>query len=154
MTKIISRSEAEAAGLKHYFTGKPCKRGHVAERFVSTKTCMHCSRESTIAWQAANPEKHAKRTDDWNASNPAKRRMLRRKYNSEWAKANPKKNRMKVRKYRAKKYSAELFARIDRGLERTKATGAFLDEQTAIELFRAQHNAFEFIESEPQSKGA
>lgn len=28
-----------------YFTGKPCKRGHVAERFVSTRNCVECNRE-------------------------------------------------------------------------------------------------------------
>jgi hypothetical protein len=34
--EIISRKEAKAAGLTRYFTGKPCKRGHVVERRVDT----------------------------------------------------------------------------------------------------------------------
>lgn len=25
-----------------YFTGKPCKRGHVAERYLSTRGCVEC----------------------------------------------------------------------------------------------------------------
>ena len=40
----ISRLAAEQAGLKNYFTGQPCKYGHVAFRLVSTRTCAECSR--------------------------------------------------------------------------------------------------------------
>jgi hypothetical protein len=32
----IGRDEAKALGLKRFFTGKPCKHGHVAERGLST----------------------------------------------------------------------------------------------------------------------
>jgi hypothetical protein len=43
--KICSEREvAKANNSSTYFTGKPCKRGHVAERFVSTYTCVECSR--------------------------------------------------------------------------------------------------------------
>lgn len=30
--EIISVADAGAAGLKRYFTGRPCKNGHVSER--------------------------------------------------------------------------------------------------------------------------
>jgi 5-methylcytosine-specific restriction endonuclease McrA len=39
---IISRKEAKARGLKHYFTGKPCKRGHIALRLTSAEMCTVC----------------------------------------------------------------------------------------------------------------
>lgn len=42
--KIISKSEAKELGLKRYFTGKPCKQGHVAEKTVSKSTCVECAR--------------------------------------------------------------------------------------------------------------
>jgi hypothetical protein len=42
--QIISRAEAKAKGLKRYFTGKPCKHGHVAERQVFNATCVECER--------------------------------------------------------------------------------------------------------------
>lgn len=42
MTEIISRPEARAAGLRHYFTGAPCKRGHAAPRYVDNMTCTAC----------------------------------------------------------------------------------------------------------------
>jgi hypothetical protein len=71
--EIISRQEAKARGLKRYFTGEPCPKGHVTERHVSSGTCCECTRLSQIienltpeqiekvrattrAWQQANPE--------------------------------------------------------------------------------------------------
>lgn len=39
------RKEALSAGEDSYFTGKPCKRGHVAERWSSNGRCKECSRE-------------------------------------------------------------------------------------------------------------
>jgi hypothetical protein len=42
--QIISKAEAKAKGLRLYFTGKPCKHGHVAEREVFNATCAECER--------------------------------------------------------------------------------------------------------------
>jgi hypothetical protein len=41
--EIIARSEAKAKGLKRYFTGKPCKHGHVSERYVVAWHCCECA---------------------------------------------------------------------------------------------------------------
>jgi len=53
MTAIVSRAEALELGLKRYYTGKPCKHGHVAERYVSGKAkgkggCVECLDVSAI----------------------------------------------------------------------------------------------------------
>lgn len=40
----ISRAQAKEDGKKQYFTGYPCKYGHVAARFVNKNTCVECSR--------------------------------------------------------------------------------------------------------------
>lgn len=45
MTTKISRAEAKALGLKRYFTGEPCKNGHVAEKDTSGGGCVECRRE-------------------------------------------------------------------------------------------------------------
>jgi hypothetical protein len=37
---IVTRAEALARGLTRYFTGKPCKRGHISER--SDRWCIAC----------------------------------------------------------------------------------------------------------------
>jgi hypothetical protein len=44
MTKVITRTQARKQGLPHYYTGKPCKYGHVAERAVRNCDCMLCER--------------------------------------------------------------------------------------------------------------
>lgn len=45
---IITREDARNQGLKHYFTGKPCPRGHIDYRFVSVGTCKACGREKAM----------------------------------------------------------------------------------------------------------
>lgn len=42
MPELISRKDAKAAGLKRYFTGVPCKRGHFDERRTSNGSCVEC----------------------------------------------------------------------------------------------------------------
>lgn len=42
--EIISRKEAKIAGLTQYFTGKPCKYGHVHTRKVTNGGCVECHR--------------------------------------------------------------------------------------------------------------
>ena len=54
--ELISRKDALAQGLKHYFTGKPCKRGHVSHRFVSTRQCACCVNQHTRTYYAEKPE--------------------------------------------------------------------------------------------------
>jgi len=44
------RKAAQLAGKKRYFTGQPCVRGHVAERFVSTKACTECANQAAHQW--------------------------------------------------------------------------------------------------------
>lgn len=39
---IIERPEAKKLGLIRYFTGRPCKRGHISERQVSNSNCCEC----------------------------------------------------------------------------------------------------------------
>lgn len=37
--------EAKDAGQRYYFTGKPCRKGHIAQRLVANKGCILCARE-------------------------------------------------------------------------------------------------------------
>ena len=43
----ITRSEAHGAGMDRYFTGEPCKFGHRAQRYVSTRNCVECMAQRT-----------------------------------------------------------------------------------------------------------
>jgi len=50
-----TRAEAKAVGATHYFTGKPCKHGHIAPRLVKG-TCIECRK---IEWQVENERRKA-----------------------------------------------------------------------------------------------
>ena len=48
--KPISRKIARERGLVRYFTGKPCKHGHVAERLLSNRACVVCAKLRGDQW--------------------------------------------------------------------------------------------------------
>lgn len=50
--QIMTRAAAHAAGLKHFYTGRPCKKGHDRERVVSTGACMGCLAGYAKAYRA------------------------------------------------------------------------------------------------------
>lgn len=56
MREIISAKEARARGLSTYFTGKPCKRGHVSERSVQAWDCVECTIIRARQRYADNPK--------------------------------------------------------------------------------------------------
>ena len=89
MQTIISRAEAKAQDLKHYFTGKACGKGHVCDRYVSSWSCVECdrekSRESSKRWRDENPEKSRAQSKRWKTDNPEKHRANVKG----WKKENP-----------------------------------------------------------------
>jgi hypothetical protein len=50
---IITYETAKASGLKRYRTGRACRNGHAAERFVSSRACVECDRKN---WQRVRPK--------------------------------------------------------------------------------------------------
>lgn len=50
--------EARLVGAKHYFTGKPCKNGHVSKRNVTYNKCLDCDRDRHLE-SRADPKKNA-----------------------------------------------------------------------------------------------
>lgn len=42
--QIINRADAAVQGLTHFYTGRLCQQGHDAKRYVSTGTCIACSK--------------------------------------------------------------------------------------------------------------
>jgi 5-methylcytosine-specific restriction endonuclease McrA len=55
--EIISRKDAKMAGLRHYYTGNPCKHGHVSLRAVRNLTCCECLRVKAAKRCADFPER-------------------------------------------------------------------------------------------------
>lgn len=70
MQAIISRKDAKAAGLKFFFTGVPCSKGHVVERRASNGDCSACMKFRRDAWFAANRATSNARRAKWRSDNP------------------------------------------------------------------------------------
>ena len=77
MLELISKCEAKKAGLRHYFTGNLCPKGHVSKRYVSGGHCFDCIKEKTekrkiwnSKWQKRNKEKCAKYSAEYRKRNP------------------------------------------------------------------------------------
>ena len=128
--EIITRSEAKSNGLVRYFTGNPCKHGHIAERQTSNGGCIKCRYEIEKRWIVNNQELHRTklrrqaaryRRDDperirrikrnWELRNPDKvyekgRRWSaanperKRAHNKKWQDANKDKVRIKNKSYK------------------------------------------------------
>jgi len=73
--KPSNRAAARAIGASRYFTGKPCSKGHITERFL-TGTCVACSRIAIAAWAKRNPEEGNRRSAKWRELNPEKWRAV------------------------------------------------------------------------------
>lgn len=80
--RTISWAQAREQGLKQYFTGVPCKHGHVAARDVSDRSCYECKLLKAAAWKKANADKHAEINRRWSAANPQTRRRTQLKQRS------------------------------------------------------------------------
>lgn len=75
--ELISRKEAVSIGLKFYFTGKPCKNGHISKRYTAKSYCLECSRLSALESQNKNPERKRQNQSRYHEKNKEK---LKKKY--------------------------------------------------------------------------
>lgn len=112
---IISHKEAKQQGLQFYYTGKPCKKGHVCDRWVSCRMCKQCSKDEQKhrkAWKLRNVERVRDLQKKYFASDPEywkkyheERYLKNRDHllegNKKWRDANPGKVAAKVRKRQA-----------------------------------------------------
>ncbi len=92
---IVTRAQAKAASLRRYFTGKPCKRGHIAQRLTSKSMCIECTKMLCDEYQARYPERvkaskaryidanrqeHYARVSRWESRNRDKKRSYSRNW--------------------------------------------------------------------------
>lgn len=61
--EIVTRQEAKSFGLIRYFTGEPCKYGHISERNTCNGICLVCANEKQkVRWRATYKPKPKKRS--------------------------------------------------------------------------------------------
>jgi hypothetical protein len=165
--EVISREAAKAAGLKFFFTGKPCRNGHIAERYMTGWACVECSREYQKLPKEDRPKRpfkmgardaaKANGLVRYNIGKPCKNGHLTGRYVSNgycvtctlekaavWEKSNWKKVSGKKRGYQEKwfasnpKYRTEYYHKnSERVLERRRAT---YEENS--EVIKARHKIY------------
>ncbi len=111
MTAIISREEACERGLKYFFTGKPCRFGHIAPRYI-TRQCKECTRQHTktrlIRIKSNETLLQKKRESQHLYENTERYKIKRQEYNKTRAPINRKNNRDKLNARQAKRRCAKL----------------------------------------------
>lgn len=103
MNERIGREEARAQGRAHYFTGSPCKNGHVANRSVGGGACVVCRHDNYRRWREANRDRRKEHQERWKAKDPVRVRKIFSDASRRWANRNPEKCCALVAKRRAAK---------------------------------------------------
>ena len=109
--QIISRAEAKAQGLKRYFTGEPCKNGHIAQRNVRDYMCSACAKDYVRNHRLAHLDRERENRRKWRKNNPDKLSAAR------------------AREYRAKQ--ARLKALGPKKLKRAEVAGVIISRDEA-----------------------
>ena len=99
--------------MTHYFTGKPCPNGHIAQRFTSAYTCVDCAQMHKRGYRA-DPDFHARelaykaeyRDANRDAINEYARRYWRENPKAKISDAICRKKHRKKRNENSKKYYA------------------------------------------------
>lgn len=101
MTKAAERAKAKELGERFYFTGRPCKRGHIAQRYTDKGTCCQCMADDFSAKKydrltqmrsnyAAKKSQYSERMALWRAQNRHKQAVYSSKKRSELLLRTPK----------------------------------------------------------------
>lgn len=110
--ELIDCQTAKAQGKSKYFTGKPCKHGHIAERYVLNWTCVVCHTTKQLDvqrnWRAKHPEKSREYTAKYAPKRASQQKQYRVKNREkilitarQWRQANAGKCNAFSRKWRA-----------------------------------------------------
>lgn len=113
-----TKADAREVGAKHYFTGIPCARGHIAKRYTSTGQCTDCQRDNRTKWRTSNPDKERdsriRSLRAWALRNPEKKKEHARLYNKKASAKNV------ARAYRWKEANKERHAELQNASDRRR----------------------------------
>lgn len=87
-----SRKAALAAGQTRYFTGKPCKHGHIALRQAANGTCLECV---ALVKPERDKEYRSKNLEKLRAYDSARNKGRRQ----QWVRNNPEKSKAQKARY-------------------------------------------------------
>lgn len=136
MSRRNERHAAKLSGRTQYFTGKPCKNGHISERQTRNGVCVTCRRARKAATQAAHPEKTKVALTSWKIKNHA--RTLAHRRNS--YKRNKTKSYQRTLKWRVNNPGTVNAMTAKRRARKFKATPRWANHKAIKALYRACHS--------------
>ena len=139
LMEIINRKDAISQGLKHYFTGVPCRRGGIAKRFVSNGVCqcddcLNVKKVIDVRSNIANFDKNREKLNTYKRENWDEYSSSRREYylnNKDQAKE----SRLK---YDSKNQDKVLQWRLNREETKSNASVAWSRDLTEFVLLEAR----------------
>ncbi|MDO3431151.1 hypothetical protein QWJ46_00490 [Rhizobium sp. CBN3] len=124
-----TRAEAKALGGIHYYTGKPCKHGHIDVRYTTDGACAECARIKGLRRYYENWEENKSKTREYmnrryaedeafrNAAKAKQKapeiREKKKEYYRAWRAALTDEDRLQIRTY-MREYQRELHRTSDR----------------------------------------
>lgn len=107
---VVTRKQAKAECLTHYFQGSTCPKGHTSQRYTRNGECVVCASDrqridlpKTRARNARSKLKHIDavrmRAREYGAKRWAENPDVMRKRSRDWQRANPDKVREKGKRY-------------------------------------------------------
>lgn len=109
---VIERGEAKTQALRRYFTGRPCQKGHISERYTSSGTCIECltqitKRQVESGYFRTHYKKNKPRILEKQKETYHTRRDAVIARVAEWVKQNPEKRRVISLSYKARRRALE-----------------------------------------------
>ena len=138
MLEVISRKKAIERGFLRYFTGIPCKNGHISERSCSNRNCLDCAAKRQRIWVSSNPDKSRKSSLMWKLNNPD--RVV--EYSRKWGSENAEKKRQSVRAWMRKHPDKVRARNATRRAARKRAQPSWLTEGDLKEILSMYEMAF------------
>lgn len=126
--KKVSLQEAKKQGLLRYFTGVPCKQGHIAERRTTARRCLVCANELQKKIYGDSKDKISKRMKNYRKVNKdkiSKQMEIWRSNNVTHEKEYRKANRHIINANGAKYRASKL-----------QATPVYADQESIIRFYR------------------
>ena len=111
--EVLGYSQAKEKGFPRYFTGKPCKYGHIAERRVADRGCVACSSEKMAKHREQNPNSSREVAKRYREKHPERLKASKKRHYA--------KNADAISEYNKKRYAENAEARRAAAREYRKA---------------------------------
>lgn len=148
-----SRSVAKDFGVARYYTGKPCKHGHLSERSTSSGQCVACRmelqrrtkrdqsvyNETKRIWSQKNRQSVIESKRKWREKNPEKQREAEHRWKNNNAERHNAINRAWGEKNKAKRIA---YCR-ERRANKLNATPQWADREAILAYYENAQNMTE-----------